>query len=66
MSTTDLVLRFELSSNPNADARTLQVLQIVDSNTSAVALYKVRASSTHRPQQLRIQRPRSFTIRIRA
>ncbi len=51
MSTTDLVLRFELSSNPNADARTLQVLQIVDQNTagggqSTIALYKVRPFST--------------------
>lgn len=55
MSTTDLVLRFELSSNPNADARTLQVLQIVDQNItgagqSTVALYKV-CSSAHRSRR---------------
>ncbi|KAM5535644.1 hypothetical protein V8D89_010631 [Ganoderma adspersum] len=51
MSTTDLVLRFELSSNPNADARTLQVLQIVDQNSagagqSTVALYKFHHPNT--------------------
>ena len=41
MSATDLVLCFQFSSNPNADARTVQVAQVVD-ETNTIALYKVR------------------------
>lgn len=43
MVSTDTVLRFEFSSNPNADARTVQVLQVIDESGSTAQLYKVCA-----------------------
>ena len=42
MSATDLVLRIEASSNPNADARTVRVYQIIDESQAPVEVYKVR------------------------
>ncbi|KAI0723381.1 hypothetical protein C8Q76DRAFT_722680 [Earliella scabrosa] len=40
MSATDLVLRIEASSNPNADARTVRVYQIIDESQAPVEVYK--------------------------
>ncbi|RPD61923.1 hypothetical protein L226DRAFT_571316 [Lentinus tigrinus ALCF2SS1-7] len=45
-SSSDLVLRFEFSSNPNADMRTVQVHQIIDESQTPVELYKLHHPNT--------------------
>ncbi|KAI0773932.1 hypothetical protein C8Q74DRAFT_797720 [Fomes fomentarius] len=46
MASTDIVLRFEFSSNPNADVRTVQVLQVIDESRSTAELYKFHHPNT--------------------